>query len=113
MTNPHRNRRNPSDGLVSKLTNLRKVGRFINPATGRAVNIHKGDRGEWTVLFYLLRQRRVIVPECEFWGKWQREKQDFPALVAHTILAPDYTGKPDSLTPEQVNSWGYGGRQKK
>jgi hypothetical protein len=55
-----------------KLKNIRRVGRYINPETKTQVNIHKGDRNVGSLLFYYYRQKRVLVPESEFWGKWTK-----------------------------------------
>ena len=56
-----------------RLKNIRLLGRYINPETNRAVNIHRGDRNVGQILFYYFRQNRIIVPESEFWGKWKKE----------------------------------------
>ncbi len=58
-----------------KLTNIRRVGRFTNPDTGRPVNIHKGDRvngiGSWH--FYILRGERMLITESDFFARWKKE----------------------------------------
>lgn len=46
-----------------KLTRCRKLGRFINPETGKPVNVHKGYevQGGWTRYYYLFRGERVLI----------------------------------------------------
>lgn len=52
---------------MTKLSNLRPVGRFKNNTTGKEYNIKKGtvkDRGT-DRYFYLYRQNRVFITEGE------------------------------------------------
>ncbi len=59
-----------------KITNRRLVGRYVNPATGRPVNIHKGQcSGGWDRYFYLYRHARQFVAEGDF-RKWEKAKPD-------------------------------------
>lgn len=62
-----------------KLSNLRIIGRYTNPETGRPVNVHKGRRMGYGTdhYFYLLRGRRVFIGDNEF-SKWTRV---FPAPI--------------------------------
>lgn len=64
-----------------KLTRIRFLGRFINPATGAPVNVRKGKRvsGIGDVRFYLYRQKRVLIPENEFFSKWKLTHPTAPA----------------------------------
>lgn len=41
------------------------VGRFVNPETGRPVNVHCGQRKDngFDVYFFLYRRRKIIVGE--------------------------------------------------
>jgi len=56
-----------------KMTNIRKVGRFINPDTNRPVNVHKGRRvGRSTDhYFWILRGTRQIISQDEYFKKWK------------------------------------------
>jgi len=54
-----------------KLHNIRRLGRRINPATGRPVNIFMADDAAgWPRYFYLYRQERQWVGE-DVW-KWKK-----------------------------------------
>jgi len=56
-----------------KLSRIRLLGRYINPETGRPVNVCKGYRfNGMGTRFYLYRQRRVIIPEAEFFRDGKR-----------------------------------------
>lgn len=57
-----------------RLTRIRLIGRYINPETGRPVNVHKGSRvGRSTDhLFYLFRQARVFINDSDFYSKWKK-----------------------------------------
>lgn len=56
-----------------KLANIRLLGRYTNPATGKPFNIYKGRRVGYGTdyRFYLYRQRRVFVDEAEFFATWK------------------------------------------
>lgn len=56
------------------LSRLRRVGRYINPETGRPVNVHKGRRMTRGTdhLFYLVRGRRVFIGDGDFYSRWQK-----------------------------------------
>lgn len=59
-----------------KLSNIRLMGRYINPETNRAVNIYIGRRvGKSTeLLFYYFRQKRIWVSMGSFYsGNWKKE----------------------------------------
>jgi len=57
-----------------KLTNIRPLGRFVNPETGRPVNVKKGRRVGRSVdiRFYLYRGKRQIINDAEFYRDWKR-----------------------------------------
>lgn len=56
-----------------RLTNIRNRGRYINPETGKTVNIKVGRQVNRSVdiTFYLLNGKRVIVDDYGF-SKWVR-----------------------------------------
>lgn len=58
-----------------KLKNLRKLGRFINPETGRLVNVHKGRKIGYgvEVLFYLYRGSRIFITDADFYHNWKKQ----------------------------------------
>ena len=58
-----------------RLTRLRKIGRFVNPETGRAVNVHQGRQVGRSndVLFYLLKNRRMYITDSAFYHDWKKE----------------------------------------
>lgn len=55
-------------GESMKLTKIISLGRYINPSTGRAVNVKRGRRvgRSVDVMFYLYRQQRVFICDAEF-----------------------------------------------
>ncbi len=57
-----------------RLTNLRKIGRFINPETGRPVNVHQGRQVGRSndVLFYLVSGKRQIITDRSFYNDWRK-----------------------------------------
>jgi len=59
-----------------KLTRIRNVGRFINPETGRAVNVKRGTRAGRNTdhLFYLQSGRRVYIGDATF-KLWKRGEE--------------------------------------
>jgi hypothetical protein len=61
-----------------KLSNIKKLGRFINTETNTAVNVYQGRnmaRGT-DHLFYYFRQRRQPVSMADFYGgKWKETNQ--------------------------------------
>ncbi|URC22765.1 hypothetical protein KASHIRA_01910 [Serratia phage vB_SmaM-Kashira] len=59
---------------MSKLTNVRPLGRFTNPATGQTVNIHKGRNPQRGTehRFYLYRGKRIFISETEYHAFWER-----------------------------------------
>lgn len=58
-----------------KLTRIRPVGRFINPLTGRPVNVKTGKRVGRSVdiKFYLLQGTRMLISDREFSETWIKE----------------------------------------
>jgi hypothetical protein len=62
-----------------KLTRLRILGRYINPSTGRPVNVHKGTRANrgdnW--YFYLYMGKRQFITEGDFYKNWKKEPVKF------------------------------------
>ena len=58
-----------------KLTNLRNLGRYINPETKCPVNVHKGQKKGYSVevLFYLYRGKRQFISDRDFYDKWVKE----------------------------------------
>ena len=56
-----------------KLSNIRNVGRFINPETGRAVNVKKGRQvgRSVDVLFFLRSGIRVLINDADFYNNWK------------------------------------------
>ena len=57
-----------------KLTNIRKIGRFINPETGRPVNVHQGRQVGRSndVLFYLRSGIRQYITDRDFYNTWRK-----------------------------------------
>lgn len=57
-----------------RLTQIRKLGRYRNPATGRPVNVHQGQRvGRCgPVIFYLYRHERQFITERDFYHNWEK-----------------------------------------
>lgn len=55
-----------------KLTNIRAIGRYINPETNRAVNVKNGRRAGRSVdvKFYLHMGKRIFISDCN-WNKWK------------------------------------------
>jgi hypothetical protein len=55
-----------------QLTNKRKVGRFINPSTGRPVNIYQARRvgRSEDMTFYFYRGKKQFVSDRDFYSKW-------------------------------------------
>jgi hypothetical protein len=57
-----------------KLTRCRILGRYINPDTGRPVNVHRGTRAsrgdDW--YFYLYMGKRHFIPEGDFRSNWKQ-----------------------------------------
>ena len=58
-----------------KLTRIRGVGRYVNPETGRAVNVRKGRRvGRSTDhLFFIRSGQRVFIEDADFYHNWKVE----------------------------------------
>lgn len=58
-----------------KLTRIRPVGRYINPNTGRPVNVKTGRRVGRSVdiKFYLLQGTRMLINDREFSENWNKE----------------------------------------
>lgn len=56
-----------------KLTNIRAVGRYVNPQTGSPVNVKKGRQvGRSTdVMFYLCMGKRIYICMSDF-AKWEK-----------------------------------------
>ena len=54
-----------------KLTRIRKLGRFMNPETGRPVNVHKGRKVGYScdVMFFIRSGKRVFVSDRDFYSK--------------------------------------------
>jgi len=57
-----------------KLTNIRIVGRYVNPETGRAVNVHKGRKKGYgcDVLFWLKSGKRQLITDRDFYHDWEK-----------------------------------------
>lgn len=59
-----------------KLRNIRNMGRYINPETGKPVNVKTGNRASRGTdhLFFLRSGKRVFISDVEFWSKktWER-----------------------------------------
>ncbi|MDC3312700.1 hypothetical protein OAV22_02060 [Flavobacteriaceae bacterium] len=56
-----------------KLRNIRNVGRFKNPKTGREVNVKTGNwasRGT-DHYFYLYRGKRILIADIDFHHRWK------------------------------------------
>jgi len=53
-----------------KLSHIRDLGRYVNPNTGRPVNVKTGQRvGRGvTVLFYVYRGKRIWISDKEFYS---------------------------------------------
>jgi hypothetical protein len=62
--------------LTMKLTRIRKYGRYINPLTGRDVNVHVGTQVNRSnsVLFYLYRGKRILITDRDFYHNWKAVK---------------------------------------
>jgi len=59
-----------------RLSYNRKLGRYINPETGRPVNVHTGrnmQRGT-DLLYFLRRGKRVFISDREFYHNWKESK---------------------------------------
>jgi len=59
-----------------RLSYNRILGRYINPETGRPVNVHTGrnmQRGT-DLLYYLYRNKRVFITDRDFYNadQWQK-----------------------------------------
>ena len=58
-----------------RLPNNRILGRYINPETGRAVNVHTGrwmQRGV-DILYFLRSGKRVYITDRDFYNDWKKE----------------------------------------
>lgn len=62
-----------TEEVKMKLTNLRLVGRYINPATGKPVNVRKGRQVGRSVdiLFYTYRGSRHLINARDFFNNWK------------------------------------------
>lgn len=61
--------------MATKLTKIRRVGRFANAELGKEVNFHKGeDTRGCDVLFYFFRQKRIYVSDADFYHGWKEVK---------------------------------------
>ena len=60
-----------------RLTNIRRMGRYVNPETGRPVNVHKGRKKGYgvDVMFWLLRGKRQFISDFEFSRSWKKEQE--------------------------------------
>lgn len=60
--------------MIIKLRNIRPLGRYINPETGRAVSVKKGDRPGYgtTHHFYLFRYEKVLISQKDFYDNWKK-----------------------------------------
>jgi hypothetical protein len=60
--------------MNTKLTMIRKVGRFKNKATGQTVNLHRGKKKGtgFDLTFYLYRGHRVLVPDGDISTTWEK-----------------------------------------
>lgn len=59
--------------MISRLINIRNIGKYVNAATGRSVNVKKGTRKGYDTdhIFYLYRGKRVYISESEFYNNWK------------------------------------------
>ena len=59
-----------------RLTNLRKLGRYINPETGNPVNVHKGRKKGYgvDVLVWYYRNKRQYITDRDFYTNWKEVK---------------------------------------
>lgn len=57
-----------------KLENIRHVGRFTNPDTGKPVNVKKGKQVSRSVdhYFFLRSGKRVFIDLSGFYDKWKK-----------------------------------------
>lgn len=55
------------------LTRIRKLGRYTNPITGNAVNVHTGRvvGRSVDVIFWLKNGRRQIISDRDFYRDWK------------------------------------------
>ena len=58
--------------MSTKLVNLRRVGRYINPETNRPVNVHQGRKQGYGVdiLFYYNKFVKQYISDREFYHSW-------------------------------------------
>lgn len=62
-----------------KLSNLRRRGRYINPETGRPVNVHVGrnvQRGT-DIHFFLRSGKRVLISDRDLFTTWEKVNEPF------------------------------------
>ena len=59
-----------------RLTRIQKLGRYINPETQRAVNVHTGRYVGRSVdlIFYIRSGVRVFISDREFYNEWKLAK---------------------------------------
>lgn len=57
-----------------KLTNIKAVGRYTNPETGRPVNVKKGYKPgkSFDIYFFLRSGVRVYISEADFYQQWRK-----------------------------------------
>lgn len=57
-----------------KLSRIRILGRYTNPETNRAVNVHRGRRKARGTdhMFYVHSGRRVFINDADFYSNWKR-----------------------------------------
>lgn len=57
-----------------KLSNTRLLGRYVNPTTGRPVNVHKGRNAKrgTSHRYYLVNGSRVFINDLEFYKEWKK-----------------------------------------
>lgn len=74
-----------------KLTNIRKRGRYVNPITGRAVNVHVGRNAQRGTdnLYFLRSGKRVFISDCEF-GDWKTEYECILIKICEQLGYTDF-----------------------
>lgn len=70
-----------------KLTAIRLLGRYVNPETGRPVNVHKARRvGRGGVLFFYRSGKRVLITDRDFysqdqWNEYRPRRKRVPVVT--------------------------------
>lgn len=58
-----------------RLSNIRHVGRYLNPNTGTYVNVKKGTNKQRGTdhYFYLYMNKRQYIGDADFFNNWKKE----------------------------------------